>query len=212
MKIRLSLCLLLLLLTSNFAGAGLFSNKNIELDVINCRLEGSPEYKLILAKLHIEIWYGHNDVNLFHPVEALSFNASQTFQLDVLSDGYTNQIKVPALSIELPNLCPDPAYAEETLRRVTFEMKLYFKDEAGNFELVRIIPKTMSSKDQIKFARSKKLTKKLSALFSTIKADLANNEFAIASPKNGAIFPEIIKDSEVLAELSQIAKAQKLHE
>ena len=212
MKMRLSLCILLLLLTTSFARAGLFSNKNIELDVINCRLEESSEYKLVLAKLLIEIWYGHNDVDLFHPVEALSFDASQTFQLDVLSDGYTNHIKVPALSIPLPNLCPDPAYSEETLRKVSFEMQLYFRSQQGEYELVRISPHNMKSKKQIKFARSKKLTKKLKAIFGSIKADLTKNEFSIASPKTGVIFPDLVKDPQVINELQQMEKASRLYD
>ena len=212
MKIRLSLCLVFLLLTSSFAIAGLFSNKNIEIDVINCRIEGSPEYKLVLAKLHIEIWYGHDDVDLFHPVEALSFDASQTFQLDVVSDGFTSQLKIPTLSIELPNICPDPAYAEETLRKVSFEMKLYFRSSQGEYEVVRISPHNMKSKKQIKFARSKKLTKRLKAIFGSITADLTKNEFSIASPKTGVIFPDLVKDPQVINELQQMEKASRLYD
>ncbi len=211
MKTRLLFCSLIMLLAISQAHAGLFSNKGILTNTIDCSITGNTEYELLLAKLHVDIWYGHNDVDLFHPTVALSYDASRKIQLDVTTNGSTHRVKIPALNIAIPKNCPDAEYAEETLRKVTFELKLYFQDKAGNFEQVRIMPKTMSTKDQIKFARSKKLTKKLSALFSAVTADLVNNEFTIASPKDGAIFPELIKDSEVLAELEQIAKAKKLH-
>ena len=212
MKLQLFLCSIYLFFSLSTANAGLFSNDGIVTDGIECLILGNREYEPLLARLHIDIWYGHNDVDLFHPVEALTYDASQVLDLDLNSDGSTHRIKIPALDIKLPKKCTDAEYASETLRKVTFELKLYFRDKAGNYELVRIMPKTMSSKDQIKFALSKKLTKKLRGLFSKVRADLVNNEFSMSSPKEGTIFPEQIKDSEVLAELEQIVRAQKLHE
>jgi len=191
--------------------AGLFSNDGIILEEINCEVKISGGFQLVIAKLDVGIWYGHDDVNLFHPVEALTCDESQTFNLDVVSSENTGQFKISAINIQLPDNCTKHGYEEETLRSVEFKLQLCFINEKNEFELLCVSPKRMDGKEEIRFAKSKKLAKRLSSIFSKINADYANNNFTIENQNDGAVYPEVIKDPLLMSELERIAKANKLH-
>ncbi len=214
MKMRIFLSMVMVLaMTVGAVRAGLFSNDGIVTEPIASVVTFNGGYKLALAKLHIQISYGHDDVNLFHPEVAISQNESQEIELDITTSGSEASFTIPSLDIPLPMFCQNPGFEKESLQEVHFELRLYFYNREGDFACVIATPRRMKLKKEISFAKSKKLTQKLSAIFSTIRADFENGDFSIANPKAGLCFQEyrVGNFQDMISELERIYKADMLH-